>query len=149
MDRYDEACEVFKDTNVSVNCKGVTVLGIPVGSTEFVQSEINNKISLWCEKLKLLSGIARSQPQSAYSAFTHGLFGEWSYIFRTCQVEDHSVQPLEDCIRQVLIPSILGREAVNDIERTWLSLPTRYGGLGLYNPNSFNYFSALLFSRHH
>ena len=137
-DRYDEACEVFKDTNVSVNCKGVTVLGSPVGSTEFVQSEINNKISLWCEKLKLLSGIARSQPQSAYSAFTHGLFGEWSYIFRTCQVEDHNVQPLEDCIRQVLIPSILGREAVNDIERTWLSLPTRYGGLGLYNPISFN-----------
>ena len=106
--------------------------------TEFVRSEINKRISIWCEKLHLLSGIARSQPQSAYSAFTHGLFGEWSYIFRTCYIEDHHVEPLEKCMREVFIPSVLGREAVNDTERVWLSLPTRYGGLGLYNPISFN-----------
>ena len=47
------------------------VLGSPVGSSEFVQSEISKRISLWCEKLQLFSGIARSQPQSAYSAFNY------------------------------------------------------------------------------
>ena len=40
-------------------------------------------------------------------------------------------------MRQVFIPSLLGRDAVSDLERDWLSLPVRYGGLGLYNPLSF------------
>ena len=113
------------------------VLGSPVGSTEFVWSEINKRISLWCEKLHLLSGIARSQPQSAYSAFTHGLFGEWSYIFRTCYIEDHHVEPLEKCMREVFIPSVLGREAVMiQREFSFLSLPVMV---------ALGYFSALQF----
>ena len=41
-------------------------------------------------------------------------------------------------MRQVFIPSLLGRDAVSNLERDWLSLPVRYGGLGLYNPLSFN-----------
>ena len=36
-------------------------------------------------------------------------------------------QPLEDVIRQVLIPSLLRRE-VNDLEHDLLSLPARMGG---------------------
>eukprot|EP00794_Sanderia_malayensis_P019779 gene19779-21716_t len=39
--------------------------------------------------------------------------------------------PIEDVIRQKLIPSITGGHVVNDKERKLLALPTRNGGLGL------------------
>ena len=42
-------------------------------------------------------------------------------------------QPLEDVIRNSLIPSLCGRQ-VSDIERRMLALPYRYGGLGIRNP---------------
>ena len=41
--------------------------------------------------------------------------------------------PLEDSIRNCLIPSIIGRP-VSDLERQILSLPVRFGGLGIANP---------------
>ena len=42
-------------------------------------------------------------------------------------------QPLEDEIRESLIPALCGRP-VSDIERRILALPYRYGGLGIVNP---------------
>ena len=136
--RYNEACAIFAGTNVNVKSDGVTVLGSPVGSPKFVKHEVDKKIGQWCDKLRLLADIAQTQPQAAHCAFTHGLFNEWSYIFRTCEIDECQIQPLEECMRMVFIPSLLGREAVNDIERDWLSLPTRFGGLGLYNPILFS-----------
>ena len=56
------------------------------------------------------------------------------YLFRICQFEEGQVQPLNDCLFNVFIPSLLGRDAVSELERDWLSLPTWYGGLGLVNP---------------
>ena len=41
--------------------------------------------------------------------------------------------PLEETIRQKLIPAIVGR-AVGDTERKLLSLPVRLGGLGIADP---------------
>ena len=40
---------------------------------------------------------------------------------------------LEECIAEVFIPSILGRN-VSGLERQILSLPVRFGGLGIANP---------------
>ncbi len=135
---YDKACEIFKDARVKITSEGVVMLGCPVGCPDYVKSVVREKIGVWCMKLKVLAGIALSQPQSAYCAFTHGLFGEWTYLLRSCDIEDSLLQPVEDCIRQILIPAILGRDAVNDLERDLLSLPTRYGGLGLHNPLLFH-----------
>ena len=42
-------------------------------------------------------------------------------------------QPLEDAIRGVLIPSIIGRE-VSNMERRTIALSMRYGGLGICDP---------------
>ena len=41
--------------------------------------------------------------------------------------------PLEEAIRNILIPSIVGRP-VTDTERRIMSLPVRYGGLGIADP---------------
>ena len=44
------------------------------------------------------------------------------------------LQPLEDCIRQQLIPNLLGREAPGHIERDLLAQQPRLGGMGLLTP---------------
>ena len=41
--------------------------------------------------------------------------------------------PLEKCLREEFIPAVIGRK-VSDLEREVLSLPVRYGGLGIANP---------------
>ena len=42
-------------------------------------------------------------------------------------------EPLENAIRDPLIPALVGRE-VSEAERQILALPLRHGGLGLINP---------------
>ena len=42
-------------------------------------------------------------------------------------------EPLENAIRDQLIPALVGRE-VSDAERQILALPLRHGGLGLTDP---------------
>ncbi len=71
LECYDKACELFKDTNVKVTNEGVSMLGCPIGSSSFVERIVRKKIDDWCRKLKVLAGIALSQPQQAYCAFTH------------------------------------------------------------------------------
>ena len=45
----------------------------------------------------------------------------------------HLFQPLEDVIREELIPAIVGRK-ISDMERKILALPVRLGGIGILNP---------------
>ena len=71
--------------------------------------------------------------QIAYCAFTKGLCRRWTYVQRTVSGVSQLFQPLEDAIRDTLIPAIVGRE-ISENERRLLALPTRFGGLGISNP---------------
>ena len=57
----------------------------------------------------------------------------WCFIQRTISDIGPKFQPLEDTIREKLIPAIVGR-TVSNIERRILALPIRMGGLGIQNP---------------
>ncbi len=57
----------------------------------------------------------------------------WSFLQRTIPNISHSFGPLEDTIREKLIPAIVGRK-VSDLERKIIAQPVRYGGLGILNP---------------
>ncbi|MCP4492898.1 MAG: hypothetical protein GY820_37190, partial [Gammaproteobacteria bacterium] len=43
------------------------------------------------------------------------------------------LQPLEDAIRNKLLPALLGKH-VSDSERNIIALPAKLGGLGIYDP---------------
>ena len=45
-----------------------------------------------------------------------------------------SLQPIEDKIRNLLIPSTTGRTIRSDLERSLFSLPAKLGGLAIINP---------------
>ena len=42
-------------------------------------------------------------------------------------------EPLENCIKEELIPAIVGRK-ISELERRICALPYRYGSLGIINP---------------
>ena len=65
--------------------------------------------------------------------YTKSICHRWVFVQRTIPNISDLFIPLEECIRQVLIPAIVGRK-VSDAERMILSLPVRFGGLGISNP---------------
>ena len=78
-----------------------------------------------------LSAIAATQPHAAYSAYTHGLFGKWTYWLQTCADIESLLVPLEESLSIKFIPSLTSRPPWNDSERDILAPPPRLGGLGL------------------
>jgi len=72
--------------------------------------------------------------QAAYSAFTKGISSRWTHFQRTMPDASELFEPLENTIRDQLIPAPVGRE-FNDAERKILTLPFRHGGLGLTDPS--------------
>ena len=77
-DYLEEASHLFKDTDINIVTDGACVLGVPIGSTSFVHSWIADKVKSWVDELTTLSEIALSQPQSVFSALTHGVMSHWS-----------------------------------------------------------------------
>ena len=70
---------------------------------------MNTKISAWISDVRQLSEIAKEEPQNAFVAYTHGLCRRWSYVQRTVPEISELFGPLEDVIRDVFIPSLIGR----------------------------------------
>ena len=91
------------------------------------------KVEKWVKDVEELSKIAVEEPQAALSAFTKAICHRWSFMQRTISDAGHLFQPLEDAIRDIFIPSIIGRK-INDLERRIFALPVRMGGLGITNP---------------
>ena len=134
---YERACDVFEGSGIVVRTDGVRLLGSPIGSESFVDGFIKDTIDKWLLDLKVLCTFAESQPQAAYAAFTHGLFSRWTYFFRSCDVSPDHLTVLDEMLRLRLIPALSGKQAINDLERDWLALPIRHGGMGLIIPSVF------------
>jgi hypothetical protein len=123
----------FSKYNVKITCEGERHLGAVIGSDQFRESYINDKVSGWVADVKELTSYAEDDPQIAYCAFVKGLSLRWQYVQRTVANIGHLFQPLEKCIREEFIPNIVGRQ-ISDKERRLFALPLRYGGLGIQDP---------------
>ena len=132
---YQDALEIFAGTGVIINTKGCRYLGAALGSKEFVDSYIKEKVSSWIHQVQKLSIIAKSQPQSAYAAFVHGFQNKWVFLCRTMPNMAQQLQPLDDAITSIFIPALLGR-TVSVTDRSLLALPCRFGGIGLTVPST-------------
>ena len=130
---YEMASELFGQTGVKITLSGERHLGAVIGSPEFRDEYIKKKVRKWVEDIEQLSKIAEDEPQLAYSAYTKALCMRWCFLQRTIPDTREYFEPIEDAIRDLLIPAIIGRR-VNDLERRIISLPVRMGGLGIQNP---------------
>ena len=63
-----------------------------------------------------MAEIAEEEPQAALSVYNTGLSQRWTFVQRIMYGISPLFQPIEDVIRQKLIPALCGR-AVSDLER--------------------------------
>ena len=84
-------------------------------------------------KLRELTKIAKSEPQAAYSNFTHSLRQKWNFAMRTIPGLEDYLLPLEDVISKKFLPDLLGCPIKPEIQEL-ISLPPRLGGMGIINP---------------
>ena len=130
-ERYDEAVAMFNGTNIQISLEGSKHLGAVIGSENFKRTYLEEKVSTWVQELTLLSKIATTQPQAAYSCFTAGYQHKLTYFLRTISGCEEHLVPVDEVIRHKFIPALTGGHVVNELERQLLALPPRLGGLGL------------------
>ena len=123
--------EVFAGSDIKITTEGKRHLGAALGSDEFRHQYSSEKVQEWCEEIHQLAEVAKTQPQAAYSAFTHGERHRFAYFMRTIAGMENEMKPLDDIINKELIPALLGTEAISIAERKMYALPLRFGGLAL------------------
>ena len=133
-EHMSKASVVFSSTNVNITCEGRPYLGAPIGTRQFVENFVRNKVSEWSADLSTLATIALTQPHAAFAAFTHGLSSRLSYLCRVTNDISNLLNPLEETIRTKRIPALTNQPAPNDTLRMLFALPACLGGIALMNP---------------
>ena len=128
--------DTFKDTGICITCSGRRHLGAALRSRTFVEEYAHEKVLSWKSELERLALYAKSEPHAAFAALTHGFMSRWTYLLQTIEGLAPLLQPLEDTIRLLFLPSLTGRDAPTDDERELLALPAHLGGLGLVSPTT-------------
>ena len=118
--------------------EGNRYLGAALGTDAFQQYFVEAKVEKWCQELLSLCDVAKKEPQLAYSAFTICLSKRWLYTMRTMKNIGPLFQPLEDIISSKFLPILLNGYQFSDIDRRLYGLPTKFGGLGIFNPVSIS-----------
>ena len=129
---HSKAEEIFHGTGIKV-VSSHRLLGGVIGDLDGKNNFIDSQVKKWKEELLLLSNIASTQPQAAYTAFTKSIQTEWAYVQRVVFDCQSRFADLEKVIFDRLLPTLIGSE-VSQSERALFSLPTRWGGLGIRNP---------------
>ena len=121
-----------KPTNFTT--EGKSHIGAALGSKIFRDEYASSKVSDWCDELDRLSQIAKSQPQTAYTAFIQGQQGKFceKLFMRTIPEMHKQTLKVDEKIENVLLPSLLGEE-VTKKKKLLYFLPVRIGGLGISN----------------
>jgi hypothetical protein len=128
-----KANELFGDSGIEITTAGDRHLGAVIGSDDFRKLYVKKKVEGWIKDLRVMTEIAKDEPQAAYTGFTRGLCHRWSYLQRTVPDISNCFEPLEKVIREEFIPVLVGR-SISDHERCIFELPVRFGGMGVSNP---------------
>ena len=73
----------LEDCDIHITSTGQRHLGSALGSDSFLRDFMATKIFSWVDELENLSKVAKTEPQAAYAALTHGLIAKWTYLMRT------------------------------------------------------------------
>ena len=128
-----KARHIFADSDIKITMQGRPFLGSAIGNTDFVKEYVTSKVTEWAKEIEELSKIAVTEPQCAYYGYITSISKRWIYLMRSLDGIATLFEPLETALTEVFIPSLLGKN-ITPLERKILSLPVRYGGLGLCNP---------------
>ena len=130
-EKYDEAKQIFDGTGINITTQGRKYLGGYVGTKEGAEEYVQELVIDWITQLQELTKIAKSEPQTAYSAFVSGFQHKMTYYIRTIPNLAPILKPLDDYLTENFIPAITEGHILSEADRKLISLPVRYGGLGI------------------
>ena len=107
-----------------------------MGSAKEKEKWIKGKVERWVQDVRVMAGVAAKYPQAVYIGFVKCKQPEWQYAQRVVADIGHYFEPLEEVIRNELIPALLGLkggELDQDLRQT-LTHSVKTGGLGIQNP---------------
>lgn len=128
---YEKAKQVFSESDVHITNAGKRHLGAALGTQQYRENFINEKIQIWIKEITLLSQIAKIEPQAAYSAFISGYKHKITYFIRTLPNISQHMKQLDRVLTEDFIPAITDGHRCSATDRTLLSLPPKLGGLGI------------------
>ena len=128
----EQAKQVFENTNINITSEGRPYLGAAIGSQNFTNDYLRDKVEKWSNELSSLEAAAKTEPHLAYIALVKVIQSRWNFIMRTVPGSELHMQPLEAKLRNVI--SLLFDRTLSDLERDIIALPCSAGGLGLINP---------------
>ena len=128
-----KARELFDNTGIIIETEGTRHLGAALGKRSFLEQYVTQKVQKWEKEIETLSTFAVTEPQAAYAAFVFGIKGKWNFLQRTVPHIGHLFQPLENSLSNKFLANLTGHQ-LSPLEREVMSLPSRNGGLGIYNP---------------
>ena len=99
---------LFEGTNVIIRTDGAKHLRAVTGPSDYKEAFMKNLVSQWVNKLRELTKIAKSEPQAAYSNFTHSLRQKWNFAMRPIPGLENYLLALEDVISKEFLPDLLG-----------------------------------------
>ena len=127
----DLAREVFGGTGVKITNEGKRHLRAVIGSNSYRTSYVEEKIDKLINQVKILSKIAKIEPQAAYKCFVSGLKHKSNYIMRTIPGIEDQLKRLDQIITTDFIPAISDGILCSPTERRLIALPAKLGGLGI------------------
>ena len=68
----EDECKLLFNGSINITLAGKRHLGASIGTTEFKQEYIDEKVQKWVNNIENLAKIAEAQPHAAYAAFIHG-----------------------------------------------------------------------------
>ena len=116
-EKLELANVMFQGTGINVTVSGKRHLGAAIGSESFRKSFVDSQVDTWVKELSLLADIARFHPQAAYCAFTAGYRHKFNLFLRTLPGIKDYLTPVEDTIRNNLIPALCENRACSNSER--------------------------------
>ena len=127
------ATALCEETGIKITTEGRPLLGASIGTNQYKDNFISEKVDEWTSEISALANISRDHPHPAYTAYTHGQANKWVYQARVSENCGDHFEKLESEIRTKLLPTVCNRTPSDD-ERELVGLPTRLGGLGINNP---------------
>ena len=104
----ERAQTIFDKTKIKIITDGQRHLGAVIGTANFKQNYMKEKINQWIQELPILSKIVWYELQAAYSYFVIGFKDKTTYFMRTIPNIDKELKPLDDVVRTEFIPAIAG-----------------------------------------
>ena len=133
----EAAKETFKGTGINITEEGRKHLGAVIGSEEYKEQYVREKVDEWVACIQKLSNIARTQPHASYICYVKGFSHKYTYFMRTIPRISALLHRLDHAVDQFM-KVLFDNYDFNIVERKLWSLPVRMGGMGISIPSQIS-----------